>query len=168
MKLSIIYDSRTGNTRQAAEWIVEGMKSVQDVEAEAFHINNVDEAFVNESRGVVMGSPSYCAQMTPDMHTWILEKASNLDMAGKLGGGFATVQYTHGGGELVIQSILTMELVFGMLAYSSGGEYGNPYIHLGPVGVNSNKESHNALENYRDYFVTFGNRFALKAMELFG
>ena len=27
MKLAVIYDSRTGNTRQAAEWITEGMNS---------------------------------------------------------------------------------------------------------------------------------------------
>ena len=168
MKLAVIYDSRTGNTKQAAEWIACGMRSVEGVEAEAFHIGAVDEGFVNESRGVVIGSPSYCALMTPAMHAWLLEKASNLKLAGKLGGAFATVQYTHGGGELVIQSILVNELVLGMLCYSSGGEYGAPYIHIGPEGVNGNVEGHNALENYKDYFVIFGRRFAGKAMELFG
>ena len=168
MKLAVIYDSRTGNTKQAAEWIAEGMMSLQGVEAKTFHIGEVDEAFVNESKGAVIGSPSYCALMTPSMHAWLLEKATKLDLAGKLGGAFATVQYTHGGGELVIQSILENELVFGMLCYSSGGEYGDPYIHLGPVGVNGNVEGHNALENYRDYFMVFGSRFAKKACELFG
>ena len=167
MKLAVIYDSRTGNTKQAAEWIAEGMRSVDGIEAEAYHIGDVDEAFVNEAKGVVIGSPSYFALMTPAMHAWLLEKASKLDLAGKLGGAFATVQYTHGGGELVIQSILTNELVFGMLAYSSGGEYGDPYIHLGPVGVNGNVEAHNTLGNYKEYFTIFGGRFATKAREIF-
>lgn len=168
MKLSVIYDSKTGNTKQAAEWIVEGMTGVEGVEAKAFSIKEIDEDFVKESKGVVIGSPSYAAAMTPDMHGWLLSSGGKLGMAGKLGGAFATEQYTHGGGEMVIQSILTIELVFGMLYYSSGGGCGNPYIHIGPVGVNGNKESHNGLENYKDYFNIFGTRFAQKAAELFG
>nr|MCR4924023.1 flavodoxin family protein [Lachnospiraceae bacterium] len=66
MKLAVIYDSKTGNTKQAADWIVEGMKEVNEVEALAFSINEVDEEFVKASRGIVIGSPSYAAAMTPD------------------------------------------------------------------------------------------------------
>lgn len=168
MKLSVIYDSKTGNTRQAAAWIEEGMNSAPGVLAKTFSIKDVDEAFVKASCGVVIGSPSYAANMTPDMRTWLLMSGSKLEMAGKLAGAFATVQYTHGGGELVIQSIMNTELVYGMLYYSSGTCYGEPYIHIGPVGVNGNKEAHNALENYKDYFMIYGRRFALKAAELFG
>ena len=98
MKIAVIYDSRTGNTKQAAAWIIEGMSSVQDVDARAFSIKDVDDAFVNESKGIVIGSPSYCTQMTPDMHAWLLASAAHLELAGKLGGAFATAQYTHGTG----------------------------------------------------------------------
>ncbi len=168
MKLAVIYDSKTGNTKKAAEWIVQGMSQVQGIEAKAFSINDIDEAFVKESKGIVVGSPSYAALMTPDLHSWLLGSAGKLGFAGKLGGAFATVQYTHGGGEMVIQSILTFELVNGMVCYSSGGECGNPYIHLGPVGVNDNIEKHNGLDHYKDYFEIFGNRFANKSVELFG
>ena len=88
-------------------------------------------------------------------------------MAGKLGGAFATEQYTHGGAELVIQAILTNELVWGMLCYSGGGSQGRPVIHLGPVGVNDNAEKHNGMEHYEETFRIFGRRFAAKAAELF-
>ena len=168
MKLAVIYDSKTGNTKQAAEWIAQGMIDVEGVYAGVFSIEAVDEAFVKESKGIVIGSPSYCALMTPAMHAWLLDSAMNLEMAGKLGGAFATEQYTHGGGDLVVQSILINELVYGMLCYSSGGEYGHPYIHVGPVGVNNNQEAHNSMDYYKDYFVTYGSRFAKKATELFG
>ena len=168
MRLSVIYDSKTGNTRQAAAWIVEGMNSVPGVCAEIFSIHDVDEGFVKDSKGVVIGSPSYAANMTPDMRTWLLMSAPKLGLAGKLGGAFATVQYTHGGGELVIQSIMNTELVYGMLYYSSGSGCGEPFIHIGPVGVNGNKEAHNMLENYKNYFLIYGQRFAAKAVELFG
>ena len=168
MKLAVIYDSKTGNTRQAAEWIAEGMRQTEGAESAAFPIDGVDESFVREARGVVLGSPSYAAQMTPDMRAWLLSAGGKLGMAGKLGGAFATEQYTHGGGELVIQSLLTTELVWGMLCYSGGASRGRPVIHIGPVGVNGNVEPHNAMENYREVFVIFGRRFAEKAAELFG
>ncbi len=167
MKLAVIYDSKTGNTRQAAGWIAEGMRRIEGVQTGVFGVEDVDEAFVKEACGVVIGSPSYAALMTPNMRSWLMG-AGKLGLAGKLGGAFATAQYTHGGAELVVQSILVNELVFGMLCYSGGNSKGRPIIHIGPVGINGNVEEHNALENYREYFTVFGERFAAKAAELFG
>ena len=167
MKLAVIYDSVTGNTKQAAEWIAEGMERVDGTEAKAFRIDSVDEAFIAEVSGAVIGCPSYLASMTPNLHGWLM-KAGKLGLAGKLGGAFATEQYTHGGGENVIQSILTNELCFGMLCYSGGASQGKPVIHMGPIGVNGNVEAHNGMEHYMDYFRIFGERFARKAAELFG
>ena len=166
MKLSVIYDSKTGNTKQAAEWIAEGMNTLEGAKARAFPISEVDEEYVRESKGVVIGSPSYAASLTPAMHEWLMSAAKKCGFAGKLGGAFATEQYTHGGGTLVIQGILTLEMVFGMLCYSGGSSCGKPVIHLGPVGVNSNQEQHNGMEMYKDYFVTYGKRFAAKALEV--
>ena len=168
MKFSVIVDSKTGNTRQAAEWIAQGMNRVADTEARAFSVPEIDEAFVKESSGIVVGSPSYAAQMTPDLHAWLLSSAGKLGFAGKLGGAFATEQFTHGGGEAVIESILIIEMVNGMLCYSGGGACGMPVIHLGPVGINNNVEKHNGMELYRDNFIVFGERFAKKASEIFG
>ncbi len=167
MKLAVIYDSVTGNTKQAAEWIAEGMNVIDSTDARIFPIDEVDETFVREARGVVIGCPSYMASMTPNMRSWLM-KGARMNMAGKLGGAFATEQYTHGGGELVIQSILTNELCFGMLCYSGGAAMGKPCIHIGPVAVNGNVESHNGMEHYRETFRIYGERFAKKAAELFG
>ncbi len=132
MKLAVIYDSKTGNTRTAAGWIAEGMRRVAGTEALAFPIEAVDETFVREAAGVVIGSPTYAAMMTADMRAWLQSSAGKLGLAGRLGGAFATEQYTHGGAELVIQTILQTELVFGMLCYSGGGSKGKPVIHLAP------------------------------------
>ena len=75
MKLAVIYHSETENTKQAAEWIVDGMNEVSGVEASAFSIEKVDEDFAKEAKGIVVGSPSYMAQMTPQIHNWLFEKA---------------------------------------------------------------------------------------------
>ncbi len=168
MRFAVVYDSITGNTRQAAEWIAEGINQTENTEAKAFSIHDIDENFIKEAVGIIIGSPSYAAQMTPDLHAWLMSGTGNLDLAGKLGGAFATEQFTHGGGETVIQSILTLEMVKGMLCYSGGGAFGMPVIHLGPVGVNNNMEKHNGMEHYKDNFVIFGKRFASKASEIFG
>ena len=165
MKLAVIYDSVTGNTKQAAEWIVEGMKRT-GAEAGAFSVDEADEAALAGISGAVIGCPSYMATMTPNLRGWLM-KAGKLGLAGKLGGAFATEQYTHGGGELVIQSILTNELCCGMLCYSGGGSQGRPVIHIGPIGVNGNVEAHNGMANYAETFRVFGERFARKAAELF-
>ena len=167
MKLAVLYDSKTGNTKQAAEWIAEGMNRMENVEVQVFSVHDADPVFLNEARGVVIGSPSWLAQPTPDLHAWIVSSAGKVNLAGKLGGAFATEQFTHGGGEAVIQSILTMEMVKGMLCYSGGGAFGMPVIHLGPIGVNGNMEKHNGMEFYKDNFILFGERFASKASELF-
>ncbi|MBR5730323.1 MAG: flavodoxin family protein [Firmicutes bacterium] len=167
LKVSVIYDTRTGNTAQAAEWIAEGARRA-GAEAACFKTDAVDEEFVKASSAVIIGSPTYMSLMTADLHRWLQEKAGKLGLAGKLGGAFATEQYTHGGAELVIQSILEAELVFGMVTYSSGSSQGRPCIHIGPVGVNGNIESHNGMEHYRTYFELFGERMARKAFELFG
>ncbi len=167
MKLAVIYESVTGNTKQAAAWIAEGMNEIEGVDARCFPIEEVDEAFVKETMGIVIGCPSYMASMTPNMRAWLM-KAARLGMAGKLGGAFATEQYTHGGGELVIQSILTNELCFGMLCYSGGAAMGKPCIHIGPIAVNGNIEEHNGMEYYGDTFRIYGERFAKKACEMFG
>jgi len=168
MKLAVIYDSKTGNTKQAAEWIAEGMNGTADTDARTFSIHEVDEDFIKASQGIVIGSPSYAALMTPDLHAWLLPAVEKLGMAGKLGGAFATEQYTQGCGDLVIQSILTRMLAGGMVCYSGGAGCGLPYLHLGPVGVNANVEKHNSMDHYKNNFLEFGKRFAKKANELFG
>ncbi len=141
---------------------------IEGCDAKAFSIHSADEDFVKESKGVVIGSPSYAAAMTPDLHAWLLSSGRKIGFGGKLGEAFATEQFTHGGGDIVVQAILTNEMISGMLVYSGGGACGLPFIHLGPVAVNSNVEKHNKLEYYKDYFMIYGRRFAEKAKELFG
>ena len=165
LRLSVIYDSRTGNTSQAAEWIAEGMRSA-GAEARTFKIDSVDEDYVRQSSGMVIGCPVYIAQMTADIHKWLQDRGAKLGLAGKLGGAFATQQYSHGGGELVIQSLLEMEMTLGMMTYSAGGSQGRPCIHIGPVGINNNIEVHNSLEFYKPNFMVYGERFARRAAEI--
>ena len=152
---AIIYDSKTGTTKQAAEWIAEGMQTVADTEARCFAIPDVDLASVREADGVLIGAPTYFASLPGTMKAWLENHAKGLGLAGKLGGAFATEQYIHGGGEATIQELLAFELCCGMAVYSGGGSFGTPFIHFGPVGLSG------SIADFRELFQTYGKRFAM-------
>lgn len=145
------------------ERIVEGMNSVEGVEARSFSIENVDAEFVKEAKCVVFGSPIYAAHITGQMMNYLLSEAGKLGLAGKLAGAYTTAQYVHGGGELGIREMLDHCMVLGALIYSGGGSWGKPVIHLGPVGIDNTMDINAFAENFKIY----GSRMAKKAVELF-
>ncbi len=162
MKATIIYHSVSGNTKKMAEIIAEAMSTVEGMEAKAFSIDAVDEAYAKESKCIILGTPVYAASTSAAMKTWIETSLfKTCQTAGKLGGAFATVGYLHGGAELAIRTILDHLMVYGMLTYSSGAAEGAPVIHLGPVALGSD------ISEYEELFTIYGKRMANKAVELF-
>lgn len=162
MKMTVLYHSKSGNTRQMAQVIAEGMELAEGAEAKAFPLDEIDEAWLRDSGCVVLGTPIYFAGMSGAVKSWLDTASVKYGLAGKVGGAFATADYLHGGAELGIQTILTHMMVLGMLAYSGGGSFGKPVIHLGPVALKG------ALEDSRETFRLYGQRMATKTMELLG
>ena len=161
MKMSVLYATRTDNTKEMAEIIVKGMNSIADVNAKAMSIDNIDAEFLKASQCVVMGAPTHLASTAIEMMTWLHTAAIQYGFAGKIGGAFATAGYIHGGGELVISDILRHMMVYGMLTYSGGAAFDHPVIHLGPVAIaNKLSESH-------EMFLLYGQRMAQKTKEIF-
>lgn len=165
MKLAIIYFSKTGQTKEMAEIIARGMGKAGS-EARIFSVDEpIDEEYLQECGGIVFGSPTYMATSAWRINQWLLEDSHNVSLAGKLGGGFATAHYAQGGSDSAILSMLGVLLVKGMLVYSSGSAFGQPFIHHGPVALDA-VGSH--YEDSKELFEIFGQRFAEKALELFG
>ena len=162
IRISVIYHSVTGTTKRMAEAICKGASSVNGVECMAFPIESPDAEYVNESKCVILGTPVYYASMSGTVKMWFEKTRGQFGLQGKLAGAFATADYIHGGGEIAIQSILSHMMVSGMMAYSGGGAYGKPVIHLGPVGIKSD------IESYVETFRIYGERMAMKTLELFG
>ena len=162
MKTMVLYYSKTGHTKQMAEIIAQGMERVQGVEAKACSIDALDEAWAAESKCIVLGSPIYFASICAAVKTWLEGPCQKCQLAGKLGGAFATMDYVHGGGDLGIRLILDHMMVYGMMTYSGGGSCGAPVIHLGPVALSGD------LDASKETFLTYGERMAAKAAELFG
>lgn len=162
MKASIIYHSVTGNTKKMAEIIAASMNTVEGMEVKAFPIENVDIEFAKESKCLIVGTPIYMSSTSAALHTWLQSGFFACAPSGKLGGAFSTANDVDGGGALGIRTILDGMLVCGMLTYSAGGSFGEPIIHLGPVGLNKH------LDETEERFIAYGKRMALKTMELFG
>lgn len=164
MKLAIIYHSETGNTELAAKLIQEGALTVPGTEVRLISLTKLtaeDEAYIEESQAVIFGTPTYVANMTWKLKEFFDTKLK-LKFSGKLGAAFATENSDHGGGgELAIMGIMSHMLVKGMLCYSSGVEFGQPFIHIGPTLVRGH------IEEKADLCRLFGFRVATKAHQLF-
>ena len=154
MRLAIVYDTKTGNTAKMAEYLIEGFTAVDGAEAKAFPITAVDEEYVKASDALIVGTPTYNGYLTARMKAWLESTPAKLNVAGKLGGAYATAAFIHGGGDLAIQCILTHLLVDGMMVYSSGQAKGMPVIHLGPVAIAP------YLDAFADLFRIYGKRMA--------
>lgn len=159
MKASILYYSKSGNTKNMAEKIMDGMIS-EGIETKTFSITDVDEDWIKESSCIIVGTPTYLADVAAELYAF-LESMGKYKPAGKIGGAFATEGYIHGGGNIAIQTILNHMMVYGMLPYSGGGTFGKPVIHLGPVALDKHPDEYNEL------FITYGKRMAIKTKELF-
>ena len=160
MKISILYSSRTGKTERVAKLIEEGVKRVQGIEVKAMNLNEIDKEFIDDSKGIIFGTPTYYANMSWEMKKWI-DESSSFNLEGKLGAAFSTANSIAGGSDIALLAILNHLMVKGMLVYSGGVAFGKPKTHLGYVQINEIVE--NEDENAR----IFGERIAKKVSQIF-
>ncbi len=109
-KVLIAYDSRTGNTKQMAAFIAEGVR-MSGHEAELEKITAIkNEKALQGYDGYVFGCPTYHRDMTNGMKTFLF-LVQKAELKGKVGGAFGS--YTHSGDapKLIFD---TMEYVFKM------------------------------------------------------
>ena len=135
MKISILYHTRTGKTADMANEIKRGIEEVSDIEVRLFPLDQADPAFIQESKAVIVGSPTYAVNACWQVKQWFDEGCRQIHLGGKLGAAFATADFPQGGADITILNILTHMIVHGMLVYSGGGACQGPIIHLGPVCI---------------------------------
>ena len=159
MKASILYHSESGKTKAMAGVIAEAMRS-EGMDVKTFSIDAPDREFIKASSCVIFGSPVYFADISGKMKMF-LESLKGYDLAGKLGGAFATADYSYGGGDIALQTILTHLMCHGMLVFSGGVFQAAPPVHLGPVA------SADGGSGTPELFRLYGQRMARKAKEMF-
>ena len=163
MKITVLFVSKSGNTEKAAELIKQGIQSTGDIEVKLMNLlseETVDAQFIQDSSALIVGTPTYMADMAWQLKKWF-DTDRSVKLSGKLGAAFATANFVHGGPDIAIYDVLKNMLVKGMVVYSSGSGCGAPIIHLGPVAIA------NELDKTKELFEIFGKRVAEKATELF-
>ena len=109
-KVLIAYDSRTGKTKQMAEYIAEGIR-ISGHDADVKKLSEIkNEKELQGYDAYLFGSPTYHRDMIGTMKTFLF-LAQTANLGGKVGGAFGS--YTHSGDapKLVFD---TMENVFKM------------------------------------------------------
>lgn len=158
MKVTILYYTKTGNTRQAAELIREGILQSGDFTVKLMEVDQIDREFLTDSCAVVFGSPTYSANFAWQLKRWFDEQARDCNLHGKLAANFSTGNFIGGGEDTALTFMATHELVRGMLVYSGGG----PLTHVGAVLIGSGDTAQ------RKRAVAFGAKIGKKVNELFG
>ena len=125
LKVLVVYDSKTGNTKKMALAVAEGAK-VSDVEVaiKKAEQTSVDDLFAADA--IIMGSPTYFGQMSAKIKALIDESIKvHKKLSGKVGATFTSSGGTASGAETTLLSIVQAMLIHGMII--SGNAAGNHY-----------------------------------------
>ena len=122
----IAYYTLSGTTQSLAQIVASGVSEVDGVNVSLMPIEEVTVDDLRNAEGIILGSPTYYANMAAPMKAFIdsigLEHGSPF-MAGKVGGAFATGGGSAGGKEHVIVSLLLAMINTGMMV--AGPTYGD-------------------------------------------
>ncbi len=160
MNISILYHSESGNTEKIGKIIAQGAEKVEGICTKCMNINDVDEDFINQSKAVIFGTPTYYGTYSWQMKKWL--DTSKIKLADKVGSVFATENFLGGGADTAEMAVIGELLVKGMLIYSAGCAQGQPFTHFGCVNIKDGDEFQ------RQRAEAFGERVAKKVNELFG
>jgi NAD(P)H dehydrogenase (quinone) len=126
----VIYYSRSGNTKQMAEIIAEGMNKA-GLPTECKSVDKVRPEDLLEYDAIIIGSPTYYGQMAGPIKKLFDDIVSwHGQLDGKVGAAFSSSANVGGGNETTIMGIIEAMLISGMVV--QGDPQGD---HYGPVSI---------------------------------
>ena len=129
-KVLIVYYSRTGNTRQMAKLVEEGIRA-EGIDVEMKDVQDVKANELLNADGIILGSPTYYGGMAAPLKKLLDESVGfHGKLEGKVGAAFSSSANIGGGNETTILDILNAFLIHGMVV--QGDANGD---HYGPVAI---------------------------------
>jgi NAD(P)H dehydrogenase (quinone) len=126
----VVYYSRSGNTKEMAEIIVEGMNE-SGLATECKSVEKVKADDLLGYDAIVIGSPTYYGQMAGPIKQLIDDTvAFHGRLDGKVGAAFSSAANIGGGNETTILGMIEGMLIAGMTV--QGDPQGD---HYGPVSI---------------------------------
>ena len=144
-KVLIVYYSRTGNTKEMAELIAEGVRGEKDVDVEVKAVQDTKIEELLDFDGIVIGSPTYFGSMAAEVKKFIDDSVKfHGELEGKVGGAFSSSGGIAGGNETTVMNILQALLIHGMVVQGTPKGY-----HYGPVAIEKpDDRSKNSCREY--------------------
>jgi len=140
-RVTVIYDSRTGNTEKMAKAVAKGAGKVKGTEVVLLKVDKAKMGDLTGSDGIVIGSPTYYGNMSGKMKTFIDRSfAVHGKLVGRAGGAFTSSGDTACGAETTLLSILKAMMIHGMVIQ---GRCENK--HYGPTAVEAPNKDELAL-----------------------
>ena len=133
MKISILYHSETGNTKKISNAILEEINEFYDVNIKTFSIDEYDLEFVNSSKIIFIGTPTYLGTTSWQMKKFL--DTNKIIWKNKVCSVFATENHLGGGADFAEISVIAQLLVKGAFLYSIGSSEGMPFTHFGTVCI---------------------------------
>ncbi len=108
----VAYYSLTGNTKQMARGVAEGIRRVPGVRTVVKKVDEVTKQDLEATDGIILGSPTYYANVPGKMKVIIDDWSwkMKVDFTDKIGGAFSTGGGQVGGKEHVVTSLLLFML----------------------------------------------------------
>jgi len=108
----VVYYSQSGNTERFAKMVAEGARRVPGASVTLKAVADVTREDLVDADGLVLGSPTYYANIAGPMKSFIDDWAFKyvVYLGGKVGGAFATGGGDTGGKEHVVISLLARGL----------------------------------------------------------
>jgi len=130
-RMLICYYSRTGHTKHMAEAIAEAAAEVPGIDVQVQAVDQTEAGELTAFDAIVIGSPTYYGTMAAGIKHLIDDSvAYHGQLAGKVGGAFASSANVGGGNETTIMDILKALMIHGMIV--QGSPTGD---HYGPVAI---------------------------------
>lgn len=130
-KILIVYYSRSGNTKEMAQYVKKGVEEVKCIDVSCLPVENVNVPDLLDYDGIIMGSPVYYGTMAAELKKLIDDSiAHHGKLAGKVGGAFASSANVGGGNETTVMDLIKALLIHGMVI--PGSARGD---HYGPVAI---------------------------------
>ena len=100
----IVYETKFGNTKKAAETIAEGIKEGEQIKTEVINVNDVDYSKVKDFDAIIIGSPTWAGNCTDTIKNFV-DGLAELSLNGK----FYAVFDTNSGIPLLSKAVKKME-----------------------------------------------------------
>jgi len=133
LKIIIVYDSKTGNTKNMALEIAKGAEQVSGIEVTVKKAKRATLEDMLAADGIIMGSPTYYGGMSAKLKA-LLDASVKIHgkLKGKVGAAFTSSGSTSTGSETTLLSILQAMLIHGMIVQGRSDEK-----HYGVAAVGS-------------------------------